>query len=143
MPGLKALPFWNTMNLNSCNLSNSIKTIEENAAILSEEYKLAEKATPLWTCNTAEQGQWKTFYLYNQGKRITQNREICPKTCDLLENLSIFLKGCVFGNALFSVVEPGTCITEHYGPTNTRLRCHLGKKSLMGTYVLYLAIMIT
>uniref|UniRef100_A0A8C8VKN9 Aspartyl/asparaginy/proline hydroxylase domain-containing protein n=1 Tax=Pelusios castaneus TaxID=367368 RepID=A0A8C8VKN9_9SAUR len=33
-----------------------------------------------------------------------------------------------FGNACFIVLPPGTILPGRYGPTNVRLRCHLGLK---------------
>ena len=68
---------------------------------------------------------------YKQGCRVSENGRSCPKTLDLVENcLENVMKECVFGNVFFSVVEGGTCITEHCGPANVRVRCHLGKHSI-------------
>ena len=36
------------------------------------------------------------------------------------------MKGVVFGNALISVLEPRSSIAPHCGPTNLRVRCHIG-----------------
>ena len=37
------------------------------------------------------------------------------------------MKGNLFGNVAFSVVESGTTIAPHHGPSNIRIRCHLGE----------------
>merc|ERR1712151_91271 len=56
----------------------------------------------------------------------------CPVTANLLDavpgarQLAEHPSGC--GNAIFSMLEPGTCLRAHCGPTNTRLTCHLGLK---------------
>ncbi|GLD52638.1 aspartate beta-hydroxylase domain-containing protein 2 isoform X2 [Lates japonicus] len=46
----------------------------------------------------------------------------------VLGQLRTFIANNVFGDACFSVLTPGALITEHDGPTNVRLRCHLGLK---------------
>ena len=79
-----------------------------------------------WKLNTSENGQWNVFHLYNQGRKIIENCSACPITATLVESLETFMKSCVFGNACFSVLYPGTKITSHCGPANIRLRCHLG-----------------
>ncbi|CAG02514.1 unnamed protein product, partial [Tetraodon nigroviridis] len=68
---------------------------------------------PGWKANATPRGQWWTYYLVNQG-------------VPLVPNLRTFISNNVFGNACFSVLTPGGLISEHYGPTNIRLRCHLG-----------------
>lgn len=65
------------------------------------------------------------FHLFNQGEKVLENCACCPNTVEIIESIGPFIKGCAFGNALFSVLKPGTHITPHYGPTNCRIRCHL------------------
>ncbi|XP_037085102.1 aspartate beta-hydroxylase domain-containing protein 2-like [Pollicipes pollicipes] len=36
------------------------------------------------------------------------------------------MRRTVFSNVCFSLLEPGTRIEPHRGPTNARVRCHLG-----------------
>ena len=57
---------------------------------------------------------------------MTSNKSVAPKTFLLLDNLDTFMKGTIFGNAFFSVLEPHSSIPSHCGPTNLRVRCHLG-----------------
>uniref|UniRef100_A0A8C9P2C4 Aspartyl/asparaginy/proline hydroxylase domain-containing protein n=1 Tax=Spermophilus dauricus TaxID=99837 RepID=A0A8C9P2C4_SPEDA len=57
---------------------------------------------------------------------------MCPRTYRLLGSLRTCIGNNVFGNACISVLSPGTVITEHYGPTNIRIRCHLGLKTPSG-----------
>jgi aspartyl/asparaginyl beta-hydroxylase (cupin superfamily) len=35
------------------------------------------------------------------------------------------MDGCIFGNVFLSVIQPGTIIEPHCGPTNVRHRLHL------------------
>lgn len=48
-----------------------------------------------------------------------------PFTCDLISHFAP-AAGCKRGQVKFSVVEPNTHIWPHCGPTNCRLRAHLG-----------------
>ena len=72
------------------------------------------------------------YYAIMEGNRsyplvqVTSNKSVAPKTFLLLDNLDTFMKGTIFGNAFFSVLEPHSSIPSHCGPTNLRVRCHLG-----------------
>lgn len=80
-----------------------------------------------WKINSTPSGEWLTFYLVNQGTCVPRNCRKCPRTYRLLGSLRTCVGSNVFGNACISVLTPGTVITEHYGPTNIRVRCHLGR----------------
>lgn len=79
-----------------------------------------------WLSNTVPSGHWNVFHLFNQGVKVTANCDRCPGTTEVVEKLSSFMSGVAFGNASFSVLQAGTRITEHCGPCNMRVRCHLG-----------------
>ncbi|KAF4070324.1 hypothetical protein AMELA_G00284320 [Ameiurus melas] len=91
-------------------------------------YRTPPPLAPGWKANSTPRGHWWTFYLVNQGTTLALNARRCPRTWRVLGQLRTFISNNVFGNACFSVISPGTTITEHYGPTNVRLRCHLGLK---------------
>ena len=108
--------------------------LQQHTAILKEYGNLSKEmnASHGWKTNVTETGHWNTFYLYNQGIKNSENCLKCPAVTDILEKSldSVFMKGCVFGNAFFSHLLPGTTISEHYGPCNVRIRIHLGKSDL-------------
>ncbi|XP_002731227.1 aspartate beta-hydroxylase domain-containing protein 2-like [Saccoglossus kowalevskii] len=79
-----------------------------------------------WTVNNVPTGEWSVFYLINQGIRNADNCRKCPKTAHIIDQLESIMEDTVFGNVVFSVLQPGSHITEHYGPCNLRIRCHLG-----------------
>ncbi|KAH0626409.1 hypothetical protein JD844_001370 [Phrynosoma platyrhinos] len=79
-----------------------------------------------WTAN-AHPG-WHSYYLYRQGECIVPNCRSCPWTYRALSALRTFVNANRFGNACFSVLQPGTVLPGTYGPTNTRVRCHLGEQ---------------
>ena len=78
-----------------------------------------------WFKNSTSEGEWLVYQLINQGKKVESNCNKCPKTVQIVESVEPVMKECSFGNALFSVLQAGTHITAHYGPTNCRIRCHL------------------
>lgn len=79
-----------------------------------------------WKVNSTPSGEWFTFDFVSQGVCVPRNCRKCPRTYRLLGSLRTCIGNNVFGNACISVLSPGTVITEHYGPTNIRIRCHLG-----------------
>jgi aspartate beta-hydroxylase len=68
-----------------------------------------------------EHGDWLTMYLQREGAETSAQCKQAPKTAKIVRSLA---RGC--GHALFSVLEPGTHILPHCGPSNFRLRLHLG-----------------
>lgn len=68
-------------------------------------------------------GQWNVYYLYQLGRKVEEHCRRCPQTTQILDSITgLASTGLVY----FSVLTEGTHITPHCGPTNTRLRCHLG-----------------
>jgi aspartyl/asparaginyl beta-hydroxylase (cupin superfamily) len=69
-------------------------------------------------------GSWDVFFLYDRGRRHEANCATCPVTTQLIEQHRTIrdLAGLVY----FSRMAPGTRVAPHHGPTNMRLRCHLG-----------------
>ncbi|XP_022249990.1 aspartate beta-hydroxylase domain-containing protein 2-like [Limulus polyphemus] len=101
--------------------------------ILTEFKKSKEELSSLWHFNNVPQGEWKIFYLYNQGVPVYPNLSLCPKTTAVLNKLKHFMGGTVFGYAAFSEICPGTYIPPHKGCSNVRVRCHLALQIQKGT----------
>lgn len=78
--------------------------------------------------NLREKGVWKQFEIFARGKRNIQNCERTPFTCKLIEKFSA-ARFCKRGQVKFSVMHPNTHVWPHCGPTNCRLRSHLGLKA--------------
>jgi aspartate beta-hydroxylase len=70
------------------------------------------------------QGAWDVLMLYERGRKKTENCDRCPVTTRLVEAHDTVrtFAGLIY----FSRMKPGTHIAPHRGPTNMRLRCHLG-----------------
>uniref|UniRef100_A0A914VUX4 Aspartyl/asparaginy/proline hydroxylase domain-containing protein n=1 Tax=Plectus sambesii TaxID=2011161 RepID=A0A914VUX4_9BILA len=72
-----------------------------------------------------EKGDWKQFTLYSKGRRHERNCAKTPRTCKVVEAFTAATK-CTRGQIKFSVMQGGTRVWPHCGPTNCRLRGHLG-----------------
>jgi len=69
-------------------------------------------------------GNWNVFFLYEPGRKLLGNCSRCPVTARIIENYDPVPQ--LAGMAYISKMSPGTHIHAHQGPTNLRLRCHLG-----------------
>ncbi len=108
-----------------------VELLEASFSIIWEEFvqiyeDFVQGNSTGWLSNFVPSGQWSVFHLYNQGKKVTSNCERCPETTSILDKLDTLMHSIAFGNATFTVLQAGTHITEHYGPCNLRIRCHLG-----------------
>lgn len=123
VPGLRSRPFWDS----SKEFLHVTNLFERQWGFIAQEFESVYGHTNVqWHQNSTKAGAWTVFYFYNQGERMNKNCEKCPRTAALIDSLSSFMKFNIFGNALFSVLEPGTAVSEHCGPCNIRIRCHLG-----------------
>ena len=73
--------------------------------------------------NIVEDGGWNAFYLWSYGGRMDEHCALCPETARLVDRAQGLGTA---GMAYFSALTPGAHIEPHYGPTNIRLRAHLG-----------------
>lgn len=122
---LKSKPFWsvketgNAIHLQS--LQNRWQDImNEGLAILKKQRLFKNESE-----NLREKGDWKQFELFAKGLKKEQNCKSAPITCHLLDKFEA-AKTCNRGQIKFSVLMPGTHVWPHTGPTNCRLRAHLG-----------------
>lgn len=68
---------------------------------------------------------WRSLWLWKDGKRQDEACAVCPGTRDLLDNLPMADQPGFAPTALFSALEANTHIPPHTGSTNTRLLVHL------------------
>lgn len=119
---LQSAPFWDT------DMFEETIILESNFDRILPEFEsiVNNKSLGEWKRNDTSTGSWEVFHIINQGAVVEQNAQQCPVTMSIISELPSVMTKNVFGNVSFSVVQPSTVISEHYGPTNTRLRCHLG-----------------
>ncbi|XP_047424019.1 aspartyl/asparaginyl beta-hydroxylase isoform X3 [Mugil cephalus] len=124
--GLKAQPWWAAKETGYTDL---VKMLERNwKTIRDEALAVMDQNTGLFIPeeeNLREKGEWGQYTLWQQGRKAGNACQGVPKTCSLLERFPE-ATGCKRGQIKFSVMQPGTHVWPHTGPTNCRLRMHLG-----------------
>ncbi|XP_063698898.1 aspartyl/asparaginyl beta-hydroxylase [Culicoides brevitarsis] len=132
---LKSKPFWTVeettysreLNLLQKHWSNILKE-GEYALDLSLNGYVNESE------NLRERGDWKQYEIFARGRRNVTNCRNTPFTCDLIEKFTA-ASGCTRGQVKYSIMLPQTHVWAHTGPTNCRLRAHLGLRVPLGTYL--------
>lgn len=84
--------------------------------------------------NLRDRGDWRQFELFARGRRVGQNCARAPLTCKIVEGFEA-ARTCTRGQVKFSVMEAGTHVWSHCGPTNCRLRAHLGLRVPRRTFL--------
>ncbi|XP_055086142.1 aspartyl/asparaginyl beta-hydroxylase isoform X6 [Periophthalmus magnuspinnatus] len=124
--GLKAQPWWTPRETGYTDL---VKTLERNwKTIRDEALAVMDQKSGLFLPeeeNLRETGEWGQYTLWQQGRKTGNACQNVPKTCGLMEKFPE-ATGCKRGQIKFSVMHPGTHVWPHTGPTNCRLRLHLG-----------------
>ncbi|XP_023558205.1 aspartyl/asparaginyl beta-hydroxylase isoform X4 [Octodon degus] len=124
--GLKAQPWWTPKETGYTEL---VKSLERNWKLIRDEgLAVMDRAKGLFLPedeNLREKGDWSQFTLWQQGRKNENACKGAPKTCTLLEKFPE-TTGCRRGQIKYSIMHPGTHVWPHTGPTNCRLRMHLG-----------------
>uniref|UniRef100_A0A674GZQ5 Aspartate beta-hydroxylase n=1 Tax=Taeniopygia guttata TaxID=59729 RepID=A0A674GZQ5_TAEGU len=124
--GLKAQPWWTARETGYTEL---VKSLEKNWKLIRDEgLAVMDKKQSLFLPedeNLREKGDWSQFTLWQQGRKNENACKSVPKTCALLERFPE-ATGCRRGQIKYSIMHPGTHVWPHTGPTNCRLRMHLG-----------------
>jgi aspartate beta-hydroxylase len=119
-PGLSATPFPETARLpGALALEERYETIRaEIQGLAAAEFQ--QEAENL----KARGGSWDVLFFYERGRKNEENCARCPTIANLIEshNMVRTLTGLVY----VSKLSPGSQVRPHRGPTNMRLRCHLG-----------------
>jgi len=69
-------------------------------------------------------GDWDVIFFYERGRRHDENLDACPTLTRVVERHPTMRTAA--GLIYLSRLRAGTVIAAHRGPTNMRLRCHLG-----------------
>ncbi|KAM5211599.1 aspartyl/asparaginyl beta-hydroxylase isoform 20-T20 [Hipposideros larvatus] len=124
--GLKAQPWWTPKETGYTEL---VKSLERHWKLIRDEgLSVMDEAKGLFLPedeNLREKGDWSQFTLWQQGRKNENACKGAPKTCSLLDKFPE-TTGCRRGQIKYSVMHPGTHVWPHTGPTNCRLRMHLG-----------------
>ncbi|XP_048846769.1 aspartate beta-hydroxylase domain-containing protein 2 isoform X1 [Brienomyrus brachyistius] len=107
---------------------HDIEVLEANYPIILTEFQAVYQRgvdTKLGWTYVGPKGQ-AVFPLYNAGVCVVRNCRSCPHSYRTLLSLRTFIGSNSLGAAGFWILRPGAVLGGGYGPTNTRLRCHLG-----------------
>ena len=124
---LKAQPIW---PLHETKIQNQLKVIKQHwESIRDEALKVYDDKNGGFFIDESESlkdtGYWGEFNLFVQGREKAENCAKTPLTCSLIRNIPE-IKSNRRGQVKFSVMKSGTHVHAHSGPTNCRLRAHLG-----------------
>lgn len=118
-PGLRPRPWHDPQQFR---LARDLEEVADTVA--AEVHALAGRGFQEEAENISRSGEWNVLFLYERGRKNEDNCRLCPQTVAVIEaNRTVLSLG---GLAYFSMLEPGAQIAPHQGPTNIRLRCHLG-----------------
>lgn len=124
--GLTGKPWWDPMKTP---YSKFIQLLENNWIAIKNEalFLLDDRQAGFLPESEGLQdtGDWKQYELFTRGKKHPQNCNRSPRTCALVEQMPD-AAGCKRGQVKFSIMQAGTHVWAHCGPTNCRLRSHLG-----------------
>lgn len=133
---LAANAYWNDFNV----YTPEVELLKLNFKVILDEFQdvfenLQNGSSHGWKLNDIPNGHWCIYPFIDQGIIVERNCRRCPNTATMLGSLPSVMKDCVFGNACFSILYPNSQIEPHYGPTNLRLRCHLGLSIPSGCFL--------
>jgi aspartate beta-hydroxylase len=118
-PGLRAMPWHDPHAL------PIVADLERLAPEIANE---ARNFDALEVQDEAEEirreGRWSVAFLIEMGRRSEPNLDRCPATRSVLEKHQTRITHA--GSVYFSRLAPRTKVAPHRGPTNVRVRCHLG-----------------
>ena len=118
-PGLTARPWHDAKSF------ALVRDLERLAPTIAMElHELKHELFHSESENIQRTGHWDVFMLYERGQRREDNARLCPQTIAAIERHRTVRS--LAGLAYFSRLAAGTRVAPHYGPTNLRLRCHLG-----------------
>ncbi len=118
-PDLDRRPWWEPA---ACALavdleSHSQEIREEILALDPSRYTPESERIP-------RAGDWDVVFFYERGRRHDEVCDACPETTRVIEGDRAMRTAA--GLIYVSRMGPGTHIQAHRGPTNVRVRCHLG-----------------
>jgi len=133
---LAARPWW---TLEETGYESDLRSLEANwKEIRNEALAQMDKRTGSFIVEEEmllDRGEWTQFSLYLSGQRVEKNCEKAAYTCFLVERIAA-ARRCTRGQVKFSLMRPGVHVWPHCGPTNCRLRAHLGEITNGSSYFL-------
>ena len=133
---LRAAPWHDPYAHEACRaLRDAYPTIraEAYALLQADDRRQAETSGQIfepYSSKALHTGEWSDVGLFFNGRINKLASQRAPRTTELLRsavgNLNRDAVSCPLGSAYFSLLRPHTQLKAHCGPTNARLRAHLG-----------------
>ena len=125
---LRGIPIWKP---NETGYQDALEKLQKQYRVIRSEGLKAlfgnDKNYKEESENLREEGLWQQLVLFETGVRSEQGCKLAPKTCSLImKYMKEISAECKHGQVKFSVIHPETHIWPHSGPSNCRLRAHLG-----------------
>jgi aspartyl/asparaginyl beta-hydroxylase (cupin superfamily) len=117
IPGLRSAPWYDR------NQFDWVESLEQSHAAIAREGFDLQCSGALEKRPEGRGGRWATGYLFFLGEKSSDLCQRCPETTRLVESIPGATSA---GLVYFASLAPGTHLEPHCGPTNARLRCHLG-----------------
>ncbi|KAL1523260.1 hypothetical protein AB1Y20_018210 [Prymnesium parvum] len=135
---LRRQPFWDAAALPAARALASAhaeilkELCDHLASPAASESKQAGFTT--YQSSVVSSGEWSDIQLFACCRRDEANCARFPLTSTRVASISAFNE-VIFGSHFFSRLSPGTHLEPHCGPSNLRLRCHLGLVVPPGTRI--------
>ncbi|CAG4965339.1 unnamed protein product [Colias eurytheme] len=131
VPRLKGQPWWSIKETPYAKLAQALEKswreiLKEGLALKTLYEKEKE--------GLKERGEWSQLDIFVRGREIPGRCKKAPVTCSIVQQEAA-AAGCRRGQIKFSLIDPGTHVRPHVGPTNCRLRMHLGLSNTKDTFI--------
>lgn len=128
---LRGRPWWKVEDTPYVGLA---RALEKSWKEILKEGKAASALYEQEKEGLKERGDWSQLDLFVRGREIPDRCKRAPVTCSIVKSEPAAIR-CRRGQVKFSAMEPGTHVRPHVGPTNCRLRMHLGLSNTKDTYL--------
>lgn len=119
LPFLTSRPVWPSNDEVSAALTGAWREIREEFRSSMAELASSDVNTRGLTLK----GAWRKVPLWSHNKAHEEHLARCPRTAAVLAGLPLCR---ALGMSYFSEISGGTDVKAHFGPTNARVRYHLG-----------------
>lgn len=128
---LKSRPWW---DIDQTPYMKLARALEKSWKEILKEGQAAHALYEKEKEGLKERGEWSQLDLFVRGQEVPGRCKKAPVTCSIVRS-EVAAAGCRRGQIKFSAMEAGTHVRPHVGPTNCRLRMHLGLSNTKDTYI--------
>ena len=127
---LRARPFWDAAELPAARAleTHAAAILAEARGLMASQFRSYRQRGPDHggaDDHLVTSGSWSDVHLFFGCRKDFANCARCPRTAAAIAS-EPRLNECFLGTCWFSRLAPGTHLASHCGPSNFKLRCHLG-----------------